>query len=91
MKTPSHEPKGLIDKGFGLDKRVNRALIAGGLGVAAVGAVIAAPAVATFGAVVAGGSIAGLEITKRFEHSYRNYQEKKLGQKATQISYNLAT
>lgn len=49
------KPRDLIDKGFDLDKRVNKVLAVLGLGVAAVGSVVAAPAVAVFGATVAGG------------------------------------
>ncbi len=85
----AHE-KDLVDKGFELDKRVNHLLIAGGLGVAAVGAVIAAPAVATFGAVVAGGSVAGLAINERLERSYRKHQAKKLGSKVAKDNFTFA-
>lgn len=88
MSKESQNPdKNIVQKGFNLDKGVNRALIAGGLGVAAVGAVIAAPAIVSFGAVVAGGSIAGLEISKRIEHGYNKSQSKnKLGNKAIRSS-----
>ena len=82
--------KTLVDKGFDLDKRVNHLLIAGGLGVAAVGAVIAAPTVAIFGAAVAGGSVAGLAINERLERSYRKHQAKKLGNKVTKDHFALA-
>ncbi len=48
--TSNENRKSLIQSGFELDKRVNGALIVAGLGIAAVGSVIAAPAVAVFGA-----------------------------------------
>lgn len=83
--------KTLIQKGFELDKGINRALIVAGLGAMAVGAVIAAPAVVTFGGIVAGGSIAGLEITKRFERGYDKSQvKKKLGTKVTKDNFTVA-
>lgn len=75
-KRPNTDREGLVKRGFELDRRVNHLLIAGGIGVAAVGAVLAAPAVIAGGALVAGGSIAGLEITNRFEAGYDNMRSK---------------
>lgn len=47
--------------------------IVGGLGVAAVASVLAAPAGVVFGAAVAGGSIVGKEITNRVYEGYRKF------------------
>lgn len=69
--------KTLIQKGFELGKGFDRAFVIGGLGVLAVGAAVGAPAVAAFGAVVAGGSIAGIEMTKRIERGYENARAKR--------------
>ena len=89
---PGEQSKSLIDKGFDLDKRINHALIVAGLGIAAVGSVIAAPAVATFGALMTGGSIAGLAVTDRLKDGYENMRAKrtaKLGQKVTRDNFAL--
>ena len=78
MRNISHSPnKSLMEKGFEFDKRLNRIAIALGLGIAAVGAVIAAPAAVAFGTLVTGGSIVGMEVSKRFERGYKNIQAKK--------------
>lgn len=77
------EKKTLVQKGFELGRGIDKAFIIGGLGTLAVGAVIAAPAVATFGAAMVGGSIAGIEISKRIERGYENSRAKrKLGSQA---------
>lgn len=67
----------MVGKGFELDKGLNKLAIAAGIGVSAVGAVVAAPAIVTFGAVVAGGSAAGLVFTDRLKRSYEKHQSKK--------------
>lgn len=72
------EKKTLIQKGFELGKGFDRAFVVAGLGVMAVGAVVSAPTVATFGALMTGGSIAGIEITKRFERGYENSRAKRM-------------
>lgn len=91
---PGEQSKSLIDKGFDLDKRINYGLIAAGLGIAAVGSVVAAPAVALFGATVAGGSVAGLAITDRLKDGYESMKTKraakKLGAKVTRDNFRLA-
>lgn len=83
-----------MEQGFAIDKRMNQLLIAAGLGVAAVGSVIAAPAAVVFGATVAGGSIAGLAITDRLKAGYENIVSRKtaekLGASATRNSFTLA-
>lgn len=89
----NEQSKGLIDKGFDLDKRVNRTLIVAGLGIAAVGSVVAAPAIATFGALTAGGSIAGLAVTDRLKDGYESMRAKRttrIGQKVTRSHFALA-
>lgn len=82
--------KSLIQSGLELDKRVNGALIVAGLGIAAVGSVIAAPAVAVFGAATVGGSVAGLAVTERLKDGYKSMQAqrraKKLGKSAFQLA-----
>ena len=96
MKTvaPNEKPQDLISKGFDLDRRINYALIAAGLGVAAVGSVVAAPAVAVFGATVAGGSLAGIAVTDRLRNGYEDMRNKraakKLGKKVTKDNFTLA-
>ena len=93
-RAPGEQPKDLIDKGFDLDKRVNKVLVALGLGVAAVGSVVAAPAVAVFGAAVAGGSVAGLAITENLKGGYESMKAKraakKMGAKVTRDNFALA-
>ncbi len=87
----SKQDKNFIQKGFELDKRLNKVAIVAGLGVAAVGSIIAAPAAVAFGAGVAGGSIVGLEVTRRLEQGYeKSRAEKKLGAKATKDNFALA-
>lgn len=88
MSEQSNAPdkQGLIKQGFELDRRVNHLLIAGGLGVAAVGAVLAAPAVAIGGAVVTGGSVAGLELTKRLEGGYDNMRSRRTRRKLGEVA-----
>ena len=90
---PPENQKSLVDKGFDFDKRVNHVLIAAGLGVAAVGSIIAAPAVVTFGALTTGGSIAGLAVTDRLKDGYETMKAKrtaKLGKKVAQDNFQLA-
>ncbi len=88
------KPRDLIDKGFDLDKRVNKVLAVLGLGVAAVGSVVAAPAVAVFGATVAGGSVAGLAVTENLKGGYESMKAKraakKMGAKVTRDNFALA-
>ena len=88
--------KNMVEKGFELDKRINHALIVAGLGAAAVGAMVSAPAIVTFGALTAGGSIAGLAFTDRLKDGYESLMQKraakkqKLGQKITKDHFTLA-
>ncbi len=89
------KPRDLIDKGFDLDKQVNKVLAVLGLGVAAVGSVVAAPAaVAVFGATVAGGSVAGLAVTENLKGGYESMKAKraakKMGAKVTRDNFALA-
>lgn len=88
------QSKSLIDKGFDLDKRVNHVLIAAGLGIAAVGSVIAAPAAVLFGGALAGGSVAGLAVTDRLKDGYETMKTKqtirKMGKHATRDNFQLA-
>lgn len=89
---PGEQSKSLIDRGLDLDERINQALIIAGLGIAAVGSVIAAPAVATFGALMTGGSIAGLAVTDRLKDGYESMRARrtaKLGQKVTRDNFAL--
>lgn len=89
---PAESQKNLVDKGFDFDKRVNHVLIAAGLGIAAVGSIIAAPAVVTFGALTTGGSIAGLAMTDRLKDGYEAMKTKrtaKLGKKVTRDNFQL--
>lgn len=87
MSSQTREHRTLIQKGFELSKGFDKAFVIAGLGVLAVGAVVGAPAVATFGAVVAGGSIAGIEITKRIERGYKNTRTKRtLGKTAVKTA-----
>ena len=81
-RTDKQPKRSLIDGAFELDKKLNRLAIVAGIGIAAVGGVLAAPAAVTIGAGLIGGSIAGLEVSKRvdaFRHSRRN---KRLGKVA---------
>lgn len=91
---PGEQPKDLIDRGFDLDKRVNHALIVAGLGIAAIGSVMVAPAAAIFGATVAGGSVAGLAVTENLKGGYESMKAKraakKMGAKVTRDNFALA-
>lgn len=90
---PGEQPKDLIERGFALDKGINYALIAGGLGLAAL-TTVAAPAVAVFGATVAGGSVAGLAVTENLKGGYESMKAKraakKMGAKVTRDNFALA-
>ncbi|MEO7905170.1 MAG: hypothetical protein ABIR91_05265 [Candidatus Saccharimonadales bacterium] len=74
MKTSHDKPKNLISAGFELDKNLNKFAIVAGLGVAAVGSIIAAPAVLTFGAATVAGSAAGMAISDRLQRGYDKYR-----------------
>lgn len=70
MKSPD-ENRSLVDTGFEWDIKLNKLLIAGGLGAAAVGAVVAAPAIVAFGAATTAGSAAGMVVSDRLQRSYQ--------------------
>ena len=92
MKTsaPGEQSKSLIDIGFDLDKRINQALIIAGLGIAAVGSVIAAPAVAVFGAATVGGSVAGIAVTERLKDGYESMQAQRQTKRLGKNAFRLA-
>jgi len=79
--------KTFAQKFFELDKRINYALIAGGLGVAAVGAAMGAPAFIQYGGLAIGGSIAGLEASKKVKDLYEKRRAKKIGANVTQREF----
>lgn len=86
--------KDFIEKGFELDTHFNKVFIAIGAGAAAVGSVIAAPAVVMFGAATVGGSIVELAVTDRLKSGYENMKTKraasKLGKNVTKDQFTLA-
>ena len=88
--TSNENRKSLIQSGFELDKRVNGALIVAGLGIAAVGSVIAAPAVAVFGAATVGGSVAGIAVTERLRDGYESMQAQRQTKRLGKNAFRLA-
>lgn len=76
--------KDLGNKLFEFGKKLDNIAIAAGIGIAAVGSVLAAPAVAAFGAVTIGASVAGKEITNRLQEGYNKLSiRRSLGAAAT--------
>lgn len=83
-KESSGGKKDFGNKLFEFGKKLDNLAIIGGLGVAAVGSVIAAPAVVLLGAATTAGSIAGKEITNRFQEGYNKMSARRsLGAVAT--------